>query len=204
MFLVFQQLGVGGDETPTGDLVAIENVAGLSETDALTRIQSQDLVAIPSRENSETVSEGFVIRTEPVAGTEVEPGSTVTVFVSAGIEQFPVPSLVGLDQATAIDLIERQGFVVGIVTPDPDSSAQPGTVTAQDPLGNVQAPAGATVDITVAAGPDTVELTELVGLTEREANAALQSLGPAGRGRHGVFRRGGSGPGDSNHTHRRQ
>ncbi len=175
VFLVLRQLS--GSDTPVVELVTVEDVTGLSEPDALRAIQAQGLVAIPSRENSEFVEAGFVVRTDPAAGSQVEEGATVTVIISAGIEQFPVPSLVGLDQATAVDLIQRQGFVVGEVTLDPESSADPGTVIAQEPLGNVTAPAGATVDIVVAAGPESVELTDLVNLTERDATAALQSLG---------------------------
>jgi serine/threonine-protein kinase len=175
VFLVLRQLS--GPDTPVVELVTVEDVTGLSEPDALRAIQAQGLVAIPNRENSEFVESGFVIRTDPAAGSQVEEGATVTVVISAGIEQFPVPSLVGLDQATAIDLIQRQGFVLGQVTLDPESTADPGTVISQDPLGNVTAPAGATVAIVVAAGPESVELTDLVDLTERDATAALQSLG---------------------------
>ncbi len=177
VFLVFRQLSDSGPVS--ADTVSIDNVAGLSESDALRQVQSQGLIALPSRENSESVAEGLVIRTDPAAGTSVEPGSTVTVVVSAGIEQFPVPSLVGLDEATAVDLIQRQGFVVGEVVLDPDSSAEPGTVTEQTPLGNVAAPAGSNVDIVIAAGPETVVLTDLVDLTERDATAAVQALGLA-------------------------
>lgn len=175
VFLVLQQLS--GSDTPVADLIAVEDVAGLTEEDALRAIQAQGLVAIPNRENSDAVDSGLVIRTDPPAGSQVEEGATVTVIISAGIEQFPVPSLVGLDQTTAVDLIRRQGFQLGQVIPDAESTAAPGTVISQEPLGNVTAPAGATVDIVVAAGPETVALSDLIDLTERDATAALQSLG---------------------------
>ena len=175
VFLVLQQLS--GSDTPVADLIAVEDVTGLTEEDALRAIQAQGLVAIPNRENSDAVDSGLVIRTDPPAGSQVEEGATVTVIISAGIEQFPVPSLVGLDQTTAVDLIRRQGFELGQVIPDAESTAAPGTVISQEPLGNVTAPAGATVDIVVAAGPETVALSDLIDLTERDATAALQSLG---------------------------
>jgi beta-lactam-binding protein with PASTA domain/tRNA A-37 threonylcarbamoyl transferase component Bud32 len=175
VFLVLQQLS--GPDTPVADLIAVEDVSGLTEEDALRAIQAQGLVAIPNRENSDAVDSGLVIRTDPAAGSQVEEGATVTVIISAGIEQFPVPSLVGLDQTTAVDLILRQGFQLGQVIPDAESTAAPGTVISQEPLGNVTAPAGATVDIVVAAGPETVALSDLTDLTERDATAALQSLG---------------------------
>lgn len=175
VFLVLQQLS--GSDTPVADLIAVEDVTGLTEEDALRAIQAQGLVAIPNRENSDAVDSGLVIRTDPPAGSPVEEGATVTVIISAGIEQFPVPSLVGLDQTTAVDLIRRQGFELGQVIPDAESTAAPGTVISQEPLGNVTAPAGATVDIVVAAGPETVALSDLIDLTERDATAALQSLG---------------------------
>lgn len=175
VFLVLQQLS--GSDTPVADLIAVEDVTGLTEEDALRAIQAQGLVAIPNRENSDGVDSGLVIRTDPPAGSPVEEGATVTVIISAGIEQFPVPSLVGLDQTTAVDLIRRQGFELGQVIPDAESTAAPGTVISQEPLGNVTAPAGATVDIVVAAGPETVALSDLIDLTERDATAALQSLG---------------------------
>jgi serine/threonine-protein kinase len=47
----------------------------------------------PQEEPSDTVDEGDVTRTDPAAGEEVEPESTVTIFVSSGPGTVIVPDV---------------------------------------------------------------------------------------------------------------
>jgi eukaryotic-like serine/threonine-protein kinase len=174
LFFTLRLLNFGGSDT---ELVVIPDVTGFAESDALTTLQQENLVVTLVREASEEVEEGLVIRTEPPAGTEVEPRSTVQLVVSAGEETFAVPPLIGLTQEDAEDLIREAEFTVGTVTLDETSDREPGTVIAQNPLPGIQAPVGSPIDLVVAAGAESVLLPDLSGFTASEVFARLAALG---------------------------
>ncbi len=101
-------------------------------------------------ENSTTVPDGTVIRTDPAGGTMLDKGSTVTLIVSAGPEQVIVPSVTEKTEETARSELTTAGFKVEVkdqlIPPgDPDD----GRVLSQDPAGNTSADKGSTVTITV-------------------------------------------------------
>ena len=64
----------------------------------------------------DTVAAGKVIATDPAAGTEIEEGKTVKMYVSKGREKVDVPDLVGktTDEATAA--LSALGLSSGNVT----------------------------------------------------------------------------------------
>ncbi len=57
-------------------------------------------------EASETIGKGSAIRQTPLAGTEAEEGSTVTVVFSAGRSAFPVPDVIGKSESSARKALE--------------------------------------------------------------------------------------------------
>ncbi|WP_143517618.1 Stk1 family PASTA domain-containing Ser/Thr kinase [Pseudonocardia sp. MH-G8] len=103
----------------------------------LTPVRSSEAV-----EDSESVPEGAVVRTDPEAGDEVATGGPVTIVVSSGegeSETVRVPMVIGEDYEDAADILddldldaeEEAAFLIG---------RENGRVIGQDP------PAGATVD----------------------------------------------------------
>ncbi len=174
VYLVFQLLGGSGSADGS---VAVPAVAGLEEREALRMVQDAGFIAIPQREADPAVEVGIVIRTDPAADAIVALGSTVLVYVSSGTEQFGVPFLIGLPVADAQTLIEAQGFVIGPITSQENSTEPPGKVVGQNPPAGSQAAAGSAISLTVSAGPNQVTLESLDGLTEREAVSKLAQLG---------------------------
>ncbi len=100
---------------------------------------------------SSTVPAGYVITQSPAANTEVEEGSTVTLTISKGPKTVDVPSVIGMDSATAKTTLEQAGFVVNIVEEYHEYVAE-GLVYSQSPAGNSQAESGSTVTIYVSLG----------------------------------------------------
>jgi serine/threonine-protein kinase len=95
--------------------------------------------------------------------------------------QVPVPAqLLGMSEEQARAAITSAGLVVGAVEPGTSTAAQKGTVIAADPTPGTQVDPGATVDLTVGAGPDTLAVPQVVGLTESGAKANLKSQGFTG------------------------
>ena len=172
VFILFQALG-GSDEPET---VIIPNVVNQPEENAVSRLQAEGFETLITREPSDEVELGLVIRTIPGAGEEAPSESTVEVVVSAGQEEFRVPNLIGQEEQAARQLIEESNFTVGNVTTRPDPAPE-GQVVEQSPEANVMAGRDAPIDLVISEGPQTVVLEDLEGLTERDASQRLSGEG---------------------------
>ncbi len=175
IFILTQILGGGG--TGTADTVGVPDLSNLSQEDAIEQLQELGFRVRLRNESSDTVPEGFLIGTDPPAGTQVEPGSVVTVIISQGPQQFPVPQVFGLTEAEARALIEEQGFVVGEVTTRFSNEDPEGTVVEQDPDAGEPAAPGTTVDLVISGGPFALTIPDV---SSRTVEAAVQELEEAG------------------------
>lgn len=82
-----------------------------------------------------------------------------------------VPNVVGEDQDEAREILEEEGFDVSIERKP--SKKQEGIVTKQDPKAGARLEEGETVTITVSTGLRQVEVPEVVGLSQEEAEAEI-------------------------------
>jgi membrane peptidoglycan carboxypeptidase len=72
------------------DRVRVPDVRGMTPSAATARLSAAGFqVHLGPREPSATFPKGTVIRTDPAAGSSVDPGTTVTLFISKGIEGPP-------------------------------------------------------------------------------------------------------------------
>ncbi len=90
--------------------VIIDDVAGLTEDEARSRLESQGINPVLRREGSELIPAGNVIRTEPAAGDSTYEGARVLLFVSAGSERVLMPPLEGLSYAQAEYVLEERNL----------------------------------------------------------------------------------------------
>ncbi len=91
-------------------------------------LASHDIKCEVVEEYSDDVEEGKVIRTDPEAGTELEKGATLTVYISKGKqkddnENVSVPGLLGMTADGARAALEAKGLKIGSVD-SVDSSAE--------------------------------------------------------------------------------
>ena len=97
----------------------------------------------------------YVISQSPKAKTKVTEGYTVTIYVSADIEdpnaQVSVPKVTGHNEIDARAAIEAAGLGVGKVELQ-ESSVPEGTVIAQSPVAKTGVEKGTKVNITVSSG----------------------------------------------------
>ena len=125
--------------------VAVPDVTGQSESDARNALNGFNVQT--SQEASNDVEEGKVIRTDPGAGTQVEPGSTVTLVISTGPEQVQVPQVQGLTEDNA--RAQLQGFNVQVTTQQTFNPQQDTIVASQNPAPGTQVEPGSTVNLVV-------------------------------------------------------
>lgn len=166
----------GGDAVAS--TVVVPELAGTKAPDAFVMLQNQlDLKVKTVEETSEKYPVGLVVRTEPVAGTEVNPGSFVTVVVSSGPEEFGVPNLIGENVDVAIGRIASQGFSVGTIEYVFTENKDENIVIAQTPSGGTTAQPDAPVDLVVSKGTSSIEIPDVSG---KSADTAILELTRAG------------------------
>ena len=64
---------------------------------------------------STVVQRGDVISQDPVKNTDLQPGQTVTITVSLGPPEFPMPNVVGMDRDAAVAKLRAVGLTVDVV-----------------------------------------------------------------------------------------
>ena len=153
----------------------VPTVDGLTQSQARRKLEAAGFKVTVGREASDSVPSGQVTRTAPPAGTQIDKGSTVTLFVSSGPQKATVPSVVGQSQDSASAELANVGLKVAIVPQD--STDTPGTVLSQDPAAGSQAARGSTVTITVARQAQQVTVPNTVGQSQSSALSALADAG---------------------------
>jgi len=133
------------------EAVTIPNLEGVSPEDAQAALLDLGLEpAGPTEEPSDTVPDGAVTRTDPAAGSEVDPASTVTIFVSTGAEQVAVPEVRCQSFGSAQNELDQAGLTSVISSETmPINPACPlgNKVAAQDPAPGTQVEPGSTVTL---------------------------------------------------------
>jgi serine/threonine-protein kinase len=131
------------------ELVIVPPLTDLSERDATAQLQALGLLVRVQDEYSDTVAPDLVIRTDPVADTEVQIGDTVLIVVSLGPAPVEVPELIGLNQAQAEAALDERGLNMTSTTELVADSSQHGRVIDQDPGPGETLFPGDTVEVTI-------------------------------------------------------
>ncbi|UGB36766.1 Stk1 family PASTA domain-containing Ser/Thr kinase [Microbacterium sp. cx-55] len=158
----------------------VPDVSTMTYERAVDVLEGDDLVAVRQAVPDEQIAEGNVVRTDPASGTSVQPGQTVTVYVSTGRETAAMPPVTGLNEQAARDALVGSGLAVGIITSVNDPQTAGGIVlTALTADGEVAAgtelPVGTTVNLRVASGR--VVLNDVTGYTLDAATRDIEALG---------------------------
>ena len=126
-------------------------------------------------EFNDEVESGYVLRTDPVAGTELTAGDTVTLTVSKGPEVVLVdmPDLMGCSESEALTRLEAAGLNWEPVTYEEYDGA-PGQVIYQSVEAHTQVEKGTTIAFTISiepAKPAEVTISLPISLIESDGGA---------------------------------
>ncbi|HJB61895.1 MAG TPA: Stk1 family PASTA domain-containing Ser/Thr kinase [Candidatus Ruminococcus gallistercoris] len=138
----------------TLEQVVVEDVTGDSQQDAYDTLEALGLSPRIQAVADDETAVGYVVRTDPAAGSTVASGSSITIFVSSGPaeEQVTVPNVVGSSLSTAESDLEANGLVRGSVSYDDESDQPEGTVLSSDPEGGTRVSEGSAVNLVVSSG----------------------------------------------------
>lgn len=88
----------------------LPKLEGMKIEDARNTAEALGITLKEETENSDTVESGVIIKQDTAVGTLVKSGDTVTVHVSSGVEKVKVPTVVGMDEGTALATLKNAGL----------------------------------------------------------------------------------------------
>ena len=167
-FFVWHELSSSTVQEPVG------LYTGQPVAQAKQQITKAHLVAHVQHGSSTRYKKGIVFDQHPAAGSHVDKGGTVTLFVSTGPPKVSVPDVKGLQWTQAEQkLVNAHLKPVEIFV----GGNHQGEVTATDPPAGQSVPQGTKVRVNVMKGPGTATVPNVVGQTAAAATTALRNLG---------------------------
>ncbi len=122
---------------------------------------------------SDTVPDDRVAGQRPDPGSEADEGSLVTITVSTGPGEAPIPLVQGLPADEAADRLREAGFKSEQRREFSDT-VRPGRVIETSPSEGTTVRKGSTVTLVVSRGKERVAVPDVVGKTREEAQRALR------------------------------
>ena len=121
---------------PAPQAKIMENLINQKQDIAKNYLTKQGILFLAQMENSDTVAEGNVIRTDPAAGEELKDGQTVILYISLGpaMERANVPSVLNQSLETAKTILNMQGVQIEIkVTEENSDTVAKGGIIRTEP-----------------------------------------------------------------------
>lgn len=139
------------------EMTSVPNVVNYEDSQATTLLEEAGLKVTHGYAYDDNVEKDHVISSDPVAGTEVEEGSTVKIIISNGKEQkkVVVPNLEGMSEADAAAKLTELNLV-GAPTYEYSDTVKDGQVISQDPVVNTEVDEQSTVSYVVSKGQEKV------------------------------------------------
>ncbi|HEX6162132.1 MAG TPA: PKD domain-containing protein, partial [Vicinamibacterales bacterium] len=88
-----------------------------------------------------------------------------------------VPNVVGALQADATATITGSQLALGALSSRYDAAVPAGRVITQSPVAGTIVPAGSAIDLEISLGPTPIEIPDVTGMTQAEAEAAIVAAG---------------------------
>nr|WSS68404.1 Stk1 family PASTA domain-containing Ser/Thr kinase [Streptomyces sp. NBC_01175] len=159
------------------EIVKVPDVESLALAEARRELKKTGLApGMVTREFSEEIDRGKVIRTDPRAGTERHPDSAVALVVSKG-SPVDVPDLTGLSVEDAKDALDEAGLKAKVLPDRVNSPEEAGEIARQTPGSGAEAAEGDTVELTVSKGPRMLPVPDVTGKDVDEARSTLEEAG---------------------------
>ena len=135
-------------------LLRVPDIVNREREEAISMIQDAGFTYVIEQAPSDSITKGYVISTDPVAGAAADEGSEIKIIISTGPEAVmtKVPQLKGLSKQAAIEKIESSNLSVGNIS-TADSDLDAGTVIDQNIAAGTQVEEHTKTSITISSGP---------------------------------------------------
>ena len=135
-------------------LLKVPNIVNHEREEAISMVQDAGFTYSLEQAPSDSITKGYVISTDPVAGAAADEGSEIKIIISTGPETVmtKVPQLKGLSKESAIAKIESSNLSIGNISPA-ESYLVAGTVIDQNIAAGTEIEEHTKISITVSSGP---------------------------------------------------
>ena len=178
IFYISRIIEDGQDDEPTLDqeLIQVPTVIGEQVAAAENDLRDAGFEVETILEENSEFDPNVVFRQEPEGQTEVEVGSTVTLFVSRAAATESVPDVTGLTREVAevqLDALELKSDV----TTEFDDVMAEGLIIRTEPEAGTEVNVGQRILLVVSNGPQQVEIPDVAGLSQGDALGVLNGAG---------------------------
>jgi serine/threonine-protein kinase len=132
-------------------LTRVPVVVGSQRRIAVEQIRGRGLIPSVSEEESSSPA-GKVLSQSPSAGSEVTPGSVVSIVVSGGVRQVRVPNVIGKLRREAVEAVRAAGLTPNVEEEETEVATQVGRAIDQFPPPGTRVEPKSTVTIVVGKG----------------------------------------------------
>lgn len=135
-------------------LLKVPYIVNHEREEAISMVQDAGFTYTLEQAPSDSITKGYVISTDPVAGAAADEGSEIKIIISTGPETVmtKVPQLKGLSKDAAIAKIESSNLSIGSIS-TAESDLDAGTVIDQNIAAGTQIEEHTKISITVSSGP---------------------------------------------------
>lgn len=135
-------------------LLKVPAIVNHEREEAISMVQDAGFTYSLEQAPSDSITKGYVISTDPVAGAAADEGSEIKIIISTGPETVmtKVPQLKGLSKDAAIAKIESSNLSIGSIS-TAESDLDAGTVIDQNIAAGTQIEEHTKISITVSSGP---------------------------------------------------
>ena len=135
-------------------LLKVPAIVNHEREEAISMVQDAGFTYTLEQAPSDSITKGYVISTDPVAGAAADEGSEIKIIISTGPETVmtKVPQLKGLSKESAIAKIESSNLSIGNIS-TAESDLVAGTVIDQNIAAGTEIEEHTKISITVSSGP---------------------------------------------------
>ncbi len=162
---------------PEPEVKMMKDYVNAREAEVKSALEGQGFSPIFKPEPHDTIPEGYIVRTEPAEGTELEEGQEIVIYVSSGpdIQTNLLPKVTGMSKEHALARLEDAGFTnVSTITRPDDAAA--GTVVFQSPEAGTEIDVTTKIILDLSEGPE--ETTEPATKPPEEAPVPEETKEP--------------------------
>lgn len=160
--------------------VAIPNVVGMKEADAITLLKSLNLEALQGDTRMDKqYPEGTVVAQNPEGQQFVKEGRRIYLTISGGEKLVVIPSFKGSTLRNAKFVLDRLGLHQGALSYAVSTEFPEGTIMSQEPPQGANVRHNGFVNFMISAGTsiDSIVVPELIGKSLTEAQKVLLEKG---------------------------
>lgn len=160
-----------------GTIIRIPSLNGLLQEQAVAQLQDQGVPVRISTAYDDDLAVGRVVQSVPDTGENIMRFQGVELTVSQGPELFMLPEVTGSTAKKAKESLKQDGFSNIKTQEEYSEDIDKGNVISTSPAAGKKIARKDSVTLNISLGPAPVQVPDLVGLTEDEAETALEAVG---------------------------